>query len=153
MLDKADQRHFAGSDVAAVVGSIQGTLYQSGIQLQQTAPNVWTGRGTQSSWAMAPRVTLTVMQMPSGFGIDLRVSADFETNGIVLFVLAWFFFFPIAILLAVLGYQDWERRSVYLIQSVWAPLGSKMIAPPAPQWGPPAAAPGPPPPAGYGGMQ
>lgn len=152
MLDKADQRHFAGTDVSSVVGSIQSTLHQNGILLQQTAPNVWTGSGTQSSWSIKPRVTVTVMQMPSGFGVDLRVSADFESNGIVLFVVAWVFFFPIAILLAVLGYQDWERRSVYLIQSVWAPLAAKMIAPPAPQWGPTAAAPGPPP-AGYGGMQ
>lgn len=155
MLDKIDVRHFGDSDVASAIQAIQGTLYQYGVALQQTGPNTWTGRGTQASYSIVPKVGITAMPIQNGFSIDLRVSADFETNGLILFVVAWLFFFPVAIILALLAYQDWERRATMLVQAVWSPLSTRMIAPPAPVWGPPAvgAPPGPPPGAGYGGQQ
>lgn len=152
MIDKIDRRYFGGVDGAAIVQSISGTLYQNGIVLQQTAPNAWSGRGQHASYGIVPKVGITVMQMQDGISVDLRVSADIEGNGIVLMVVAWFFFFPVAIILAVLGYQDFDRRAQLLIASIWAPLAHKMVSAPVPHWGPPAAGmpPGPPPVGGYG---
>jgi hypothetical protein len=153
MLDKSDRRYFSGSDVQSIVYSVQSTLHQHGIGFQQTGPNAWSGRGQQVSYGFVLRVGLTITPAGDATIADLRVSPDLEGSGIVIFVLAWLFFFPIAIVLALLGYQDWERRSNALVASVWTPLSNRMIAPPAPHWGPPqmGAPPGPPPGAGYGG--
>jgi hypothetical protein len=153
MLDKIDRRYFSGSDVHSLVQSVQATLHQQGISLQQTAPNAWSGRGQQVSYGFVLRVGLTLTPVGDATLADLRVSPDLEGSGIVIFVVAWLFFFPVAIILAVLGYQEWQRRSNELVAWVWAPLAQRMIAPPAPQWGQQqmGAPPGLPPGAGYGG--
>jgi hypothetical protein len=145
MLDKADRRYLRASDPAAIVGGIQGAIYQHGIQLQQTGPNMWVGRGTQASYGMVPRVAVTVTPIQDSVCVDVRISADFETNGIVVLVVAWLFFFPVAIILGVLGYQEWERRAMWTMSAIWTPLMPQMINPPAPTWGPPGVAPGAPP--------
>ncbi len=150
MLDKADRRYLRSADPAAIVGSIQGAVYQYGIQLQQTGPNIWVGRGNQPSYSMVPKVAVTISPIQDGLCVDVRVSPDFESNGIILFAVAWIFFFPVAVILAILGYQDWERRATWTMSTIWTPLSPQMISPPAPAWGaqmgPPPAAPG-----GYGG--
>jgi hypothetical protein len=152
MLDKIDRRYFGGSDLQSIVAAVHAALHQQGIGLQQTGPSGWSGRGQQPSYGVVPRVGLTLTQTPQGAIADLRVSPDLEGSGIVLFVVAWLFFFPVAIILLVLGYQEWERRAQALVAAVWAPVAHRMIAPPAPQWGPPpiGTPPGPPPGA-YGG--
>jgi hypothetical protein len=150
MLDKIDRRYFAGSDVGAIASSIQGTLYQYGIHVQQVGPNNWSGRGTHGAWSMIPKVGFTIAAMQNGIVVDLRVSPDIDTNGIIILVVAWIFFFPVAVVLGILGYQDWDRRSNEIVNAIWAPLAPKMIAPPAPVWGPPPVQ-APPPGAGYGG--
>jgi hypothetical protein len=139
MLDKIDRRSFASADLPWVVQTIQATLYQQGISLQQTSPNTWSGRGQQPSYGLVVKAGLTVTQMPDQALVDLLVTADIEGSGIVIVIVAWIFFFPLAIILLVLGYQDWERRSNELRNLVWTPL-SKMIAPRAPP--PMGAAPG-----------
>ena len=65
MLDKADRGYFRASDSAAIVGSIQGAIYQQGIQLQPTGPYSWSGRGTQASYGMVQKVAVTVTPMCS----------------------------------------------------------------------------------------
>jgi hypothetical protein len=150
MLDKADRRYLKSADPAAIAGSIQGAVYQFGIQLQQTAPNTWVGRGNQASYAMVPKVAITISPIQDGVCVDVRVSPDFESNGIILLVVAWIFFFPVAVILAVLGYQDWEKRAAWTLSSIWTPLSAQMINPPAVAWGAQIAAP-PAAPGGYGG--
>jgi hypothetical protein len=150
MLDKIDRRYFSGTDVAAIANSLSGTLYQWGIQVQQVGPNSWSGRGAQGSYSMLPKVGFTIAPIQDGMSVDIRISADIDNNGIIILVIAWLFFFPIAVVLGILAYQDWERRSTELMGAVWAPLANRMIAPPAPNWGPPAMG-VPPPGAGYGG--
>jgi hypothetical protein len=80
MLDKNDRRYLRVSDPTAIVGSIQGAVYQVGIQLQQTAPNMWVGRGTQASYGMAPKVFGHDQRSSGGICVDVSVSADFESN-------------------------------------------------------------------------
>ncbi len=148
MLDKIDRRYFAGSDVAGLAATIQVTLYQHGIHFQQTAPNSWSGRGTHGAYSMVPKVGVTISQAQDAMMVDIRISPDIDTNGLIILVVAWIFFFPIALVLGILGYQDWERRSAELMNATWAPLAPKMIAPPAPVWGPPPV--GAAPPGAYG---
>ena len=119
----------------SVVQAIQGALYQSGIGMQQTGPNTWSGKGQQASYGMTPKVTLTTMPTQNGFSVDARVAADFETNGIIILVVAWLFFFPVAIILGILGYQDWQTRQNQLLAAIWAPVQHRMLAPAQPQYG------------------
>lgn len=150
MLDKVDRRWFSGTDPVSILQSIQGTLYQYGIQAQQVGPASWSGRGQHPSWGIVPKVGFTITEAQGSVMVDLRVSADIEGNGIVVLVLCWLFFFPLAIVFGVLGYQDFDRRAHEILAAVWAPLSHKLIAPPAPQWG--AGAVGAPPVGGqYGG--
>lgn len=151
MLDKNERQFFTGSDTQSVIQSLQGTLYAQGIALTQTGPAQWAGRGQTATYAMVPKVSVSLMQAQGGFFVDVRVSADFETNGLVIFIVAWLFFFPVAIVLAIMGYQEWEKRQQALQQALWAPLAHRIAAPPQAAWGaPPVGAAGPPmaPPAG-----
>lgn len=154
MLDKNEQKFITGTDTASVVQSLGGTLYQWGVPLQQTGPTQWAGRGTQASYGMVPKVSVTLTQAQGGFFCDIRVAADFETNGIVILIVAWLFFFPVAIILAYMGYQDWQGRQNQLFYALWTPLANRLAQPPAPAWAS-AAAPGAitpaGPPGGYGG--
>lgn len=144
MLDKNERNYFPGTDVNGVLGVLGGALAQIGIPLAQFGPTTWSGRGNQVSYGIAPKVSVTVSQMQGGFFLDVRISADFESNALILFVVAWLFFFPAAIILAVLAYQDWEARSRQLFFAVWSPLGPRMGPPPGYQpmpMGPPMAPP------------
>ncbi|HEY6562648.1 MAG TPA: hypothetical protein VI072_35515 [Polyangiaceae bacterium] len=161
MIEKFERQYFSGADTQSVVQSIQYTLYQSGIQVSQVAPNSWTGRAGEVSYGLRLKATLTVQPAPGGFVIDLRIGSDIETNGIILLVVLWLVFFPAAIVIALLAYQDVSGRQTRLAQAVWGPIANRMMAPPNmgyyPQQmgGPPAPGAGvppgtgQPPPAGY----
>ncbi len=141
MLDKTEQKFLTGEDSQTVVQSISSVLYQSGIALTQTGPTQWSGRGTVASYGMVPKVSLTLNPGQGGSYCDIRVGPDFETNSVVIILVAWLFFFPIAIVLLVLGYQDWQNRQTYLFQSLWTPLSNRIAAPPgAGGWGAPGQA-------------
>lgn len=150
MLDKNEQRYFGGQDVASVVQQIQGVLYQGGIVMQQTSPNTWGGTGRQESYGMTPRVMLSTMPVQNGFCVDVRVGAELQTNAIIVLVVAWLVFFPVAVILAALGYSDWQNRQTQLLLAIWRPVQNRMIAP---QFGVPAQPGFAPPPGGAGGGQ
>lgn len=130
MIEKFERQYFAGNDTQSVVQSIQHTLYQSGIQVGQIAPNSFTGRAADVSYGLRLKATLTVFPAPNGFMIDLRIGSDIETNGIILLVVLWLVFFPAAIVIALLAYQDVSGRQMRLAQAVWGPVAGRMMAPP-----------------------
>jgi hypothetical protein len=141
VLDKTDQKFFAGADVGPVVQAIQGGLYQRGIATQQVAPTLWSGQATDARWAMLPRATLSSYPAPGGFVVQANVSAEFQTNGLILFVVLWFFFFPAAVIVAVLAYQEWQKRQSELLFALWGPVAQR-IAAPMPPYGPLVPPPG-----------
>jgi hypothetical protein len=140
MLDKNERQFFAQEHAASVIQTLGQTLSASGIGLTQTGPNQWSGRGQVASHGMVPKVLVTLAPVQSGFYLEVRVVADFESNALVLLVVLWFVFFPVALILAIMGYQEWERRQVQLFHAIWAPLAGRMAAPPGPTFGPPGAA-------------
>jgi hypothetical protein len=137
MLDKAERQFVPGQDVASVINTLQSSLYGVGITLAQTGPNQWTGRGQTATYSIVPKIMVSTAAAQGGYFLDVRIAADFEGNGLVLFVLAWFFFFPIAIVLAIMAYQDWQNRQNHLSQVIWSPLASRLGPPPAAPWGTP----------------
>jgi len=138
MLDKSDRYYLAGQDVASAIATLQGALYSAGIPLAQVGPNQWSGRGQVGSYSMVPKVMVTTLPAQDGFFLDSRITPDFEGNGLVLFIVAWLFFFPVAIILAFMAYQDWQTRQTQLSQLMWAPLAPRIAQPPGQPWGPPA---------------
>jgi hypothetical protein len=144
MLDKNERNYFPGADVNGTLTLLGGALAQSGIQLAQFGPNTWSGKGSVVNYGIAPKASVTVTQMQDGFFLDVRMSAEFESNALILFVVAWLFFFPIAIILAVMAYQDWEARMRQLFYAVWGPLAPRMGPPPGYQPMPMGAPMGPP---------
>ena len=137
MLDKNERQFFPGQDLAGVIAILQGALYNAGISLQQTAPNQWSGRGNVASWGMVPKVLVSSMPTQDGFFLDVKTTPDIEGGGVVLFIVCWVFFFPLAIILGFLGYQDWQNRQNQLSQLIWAPLGPRIGQPPMQPWGAP----------------
>ncbi len=135
MLDKTDQKFLSGDDQQTLVQSMSSVLYQSGIPLQQTGPSQWSGRGSLASYGMVPKVSITLNPGQGGSYCSIRVAPDFETNSVVIILVAWLFFFPIALVLLYLGYQDWQNRQNYLFQSLWTPLSNRIAAPPGAPWG------------------
>jgi len=134
MLDKNERQFFSGQDPNSIVNVIGGSLQGGGIFLQPSAPNGWAGRAQTASYGLFAKVLVTATPMQNGFFLDVRVAPDFDNNGIIIFVLAWFFFFPAAIILGVLAYQDWQNRQQQLFSAIWGPVANRIAAPPAQQW-------------------
>lgn len=141
MLDKTERQYFPGQDLAGVIGILQGTLYNAGIGLQQTGPNQWSGRGNVASWGMVPKVLVSSMPTQEGFFLDVKTTPDVEGGGVVILIVCWVFFFPLAIILGFLAYQDWQNRQTQLSQLIWPPLGPRIGQPPMQPWGSPMPGP------------
>jgi len=137
MLDKNERQFFAERDSQVVYQTLTGTLAAMGIGLTQTGPNQWTGRGQHGSYGIVPKVMVSMLGAQGGFFLEVRVIADLESNAIVILIVLWFVFFPVAVILGFMGYQDWERRQVQIFHAVWSPLAGRIAAPPGPQFGPP----------------
>lgn len=147
MFDKTERQFFAGQDVNGAILTLQQVLYANGIPLQQTGPTTWAGRGTMPAYGLVPRVSVVASPTPQGFSLDLRITADTEGSGIVIGIVLWFFFFPAAIILGYMAYQDFQQRQVLLMHSMWGPLSHLFVAPNfGPMFGGQAAPGGPPPP-------
>jgi hypothetical protein len=129
VLEKTDQKFFAGADVGPVVQAIRGGLYQRGIATQQVGVSLWSGRATDARWAMLPRATLSTYPAPGGFVVQATVSVDFETNGLIVLVVLWVLVFPAAVICAVLAYQEWQKRQTELLLGVWGPVAQRIAAP------------------------
>ena len=138
MIDKNERQFFRGQDMQSVLNTLNGTLQQWSIGLQQTGVNMWAGKGTQASYGMMPKVAITMTPVQEGFFVDIRISSDFKGEALVILIVSWLFFFPVALILAYLGYQDWTQRQTQLFQAIWFPLQGKIAQPPGPQWIAPA---------------
>jgi hypothetical protein len=125
-----------------VVQAIQGGLYQRGIATQQVGPSEWSGRASDTRYAMAPLATLSAYPATGGFVVRANVSAEFETNGLIVFVLLWLVCFPAAVIVAVLAYQEWQKKQSELLFAIWGPVAQRIASPT------PLYAPWPPPPLG-----
>ncbi|HET9955659.1 MAG TPA: hypothetical protein VFQ61_14190 [Polyangiaceae bacterium] len=143
MFEQTERQFFAGTDVNPVITALCGGLQTQGFRGQQTAANTWQAQSLATSYGTSLRVTMWVVPSPSGFAVEARYSAEFENNALIVFAVLWFVFFPAAIVLAILGYQDVTNRLFTLRGSFWMPVASRIVAP---NFGPPLG-PGPMPPA------
>jgi hypothetical protein len=64
-----------------------------------------------------------------GFVIDVTVAAEPTSGGLVLLALGWLLFFPVALICALLAYQDWQKRQAELLAAAWGPVARQIAAP------------------------
>jgi hypothetical protein len=141
VLNRNERQFFAGSDLQAVMGPIQYALAAQGLRLQQVGPEAWATQGPPSSWGVVMKVSLFAMKSPSGFSLELHSGADLEGNGAMLLLVLAVFFFPAALIIGFLAYQEVQQRQAVLHHAVWSPVSHLFVAPNFP---PPFAPPGPP---------
>jgi hypothetical protein len=127
VIDQSEQHYFQGADLASVTQTMQNALYQCGVGLHQTGPDSWTGRANAASYGMTAKVSLSAQRVGEGFSVNLRVSPDFEGTSLIIFIVLWVVFFPAAIIVAVLAYQDFQNRGTHLMRSVWSPVQQHMV--------------------------
>ena len=127
MLSRSEVRHFRGSDMAEVALGMQQALAAHGLAFYPVAPGAWTAKGP-IVYGLLPKVDVIAYPAAGGFTIELRVNPEFDTNGIVIFVVLWMFCFPGAIVGAILAYQDFTNRQNALLYAAWAPFWQRLAA-------------------------
>jgi hypothetical protein len=121
VFDKTERWFFPG-DMQPVLASAMSSVASSGFALQPFGPNSWAGRGNAASWGLLPMVALSVIPAQTGAFLEIRQSAEVDTNGVILIAVFALFFFPVALILGVLAYQDLQNRQTRLLQAIWAPI-------------------------------
>ena len=129
MLNRTERQFFAGSDLQSVMGPIQYTLPSQGIRLQQVGPECWNGQGPPSSWGVVMKISVFAMKSPTGFSLEFQSWAELEGNGAVLLCVLAIFFFPAALIIGFLAYQEVQQRQAVVHHAVWSPVSHLFVAP------------------------
>jgi len=144
VIGRSERQFFSNTEPQTVLPAIEAALYQRGIIAQPSQTGfpmaTWRGKAQQATWGIFCTVSLMVMPVQGGFYVDANVSAEFDTTGLVLGALALFFFFPLGVVLGILGYQDFTNRQAQLFYAIWSSVSihiaqPQYAAPPAPQAG------------------
>jgi hypothetical protein len=115
----------------SVEGALPGAVYQAALaQVQQTMPAFWQGRSATASWGMFTTVSVRMQPSPGGTSVQLQVGAELETMSIVILVVCVLLFWPIALVLGYLAYDDFQKRRAAMMYAIWTALGAG--PPPAP---------------------
>jgi len=149
MFETSATRIFA-TDASQVVPLLPQAVYESAaVQLAQVQPAYWHGRSVGSVWGMQAEVTIRTMTTPDGTNVHVTVGAQLEQNALIIIVLLGLFFFPGAIILALIAYNDFTSRRTMVLESIFGRISAATGKPAmAVGFGPPApyAPPYPPPP-------
>ncbi len=134
MIDRTDRQFFAGTKLEEVIGRLGAGLAREGLVLVQTGPGSWQARGKLATYGLVPKLLLLASPSPHGFYLDARLSFDLEPSAVIVLLVAWVFCFPVALLLALLAYQDLSDRLRVLNAALWAPVAELVVPPnyPAP---------------------
>jgi hypothetical protein len=124
-----NRQFFAGKDFDTVLGALLHGLHSQEISMAQTQSTMWLGQGMVASWGVTPRVSLSIVPSPSGFYVDIRISAQPEGSAVALLVVSWMFCFPLTILFGYLAYQDFTERRNQLLHTLWSSVSHLAIAP------------------------
>jgi hypothetical protein len=124
MFEASAARIFA-TDAAQVVHFLPQAVYEaSATQLAQTQPYFWQGRSYGSVWGMHAEVTVRTMTTPDGTSVHVTVGAQVDQNALIALILIFFFFFPVALVLTLLGYNDFTARRVMVIEGIFSRLSA-----------------------------
>ncbi len=123
MFEQSDYRVLPPGD--GLAASLPARLGQAtGAALVQVGPTMWSGRSMAKSWGITPTVLLNAAAAQGGTGVQITIGAELDTTGWVLFILAAVFFWPAAVLIGFLAYDDFNKRRQYALQVFWSQLGA-----------------------------
>lgn len=124
MFEASSARIYA-TDAAQVAQLLPQAVYESSaVQLAQTQPYFWQGRSVGSVWGMQAELTVRTMTTPDGTSVHVTVGAQVEQNSLIVFVLLCFFFFPAALVLGLLAYNDFTSRRLVVMESVFSRISA-----------------------------
>jgi hypothetical protein len=124
MFEISAARSFA-TDGAQVQNALPQAVYEaSAAQMVQMQPGYWQGRSVGSVWGMQAEVTVHTMATPQGAQVHVTVGAEVAQNPLIVIALLCFFFFPAAILLGIVAYNDFSSRRLVVMEGVFARLAT-----------------------------
>ena len=92
--------------------------------LVPVAPQAWTGKTMTRSYGLATTVSTRVMAVSGGTSVEVTVGAELDTSSIVILVVLLVLFWPVALVLGYLGYDDFTKRRAYAMHMVWQNLAA-----------------------------
>jgi hypothetical protein len=130
MFEASAARIFA-TEAAQVAQLLPQAIYESSsVQLAQMQPYFWQGRSQGHVWGMHAELTVRTMTTADGTNVAVTVGAQLEQNALIVFVLSCFFFFPMALVLGLLAYNDFTSRRFVLMESIFARISAATGKPP-----------------------
>jgi hypothetical protein len=132
------------ADPKSLEGTLPGVAYNAaGMQLQATMPLVWQGKGQAGSYGFQPSIVVRAAPTQGGTSVEIRLGAEIESSWIAIYIVMVLLFWPIALILGYMGYDEFQKKRTMMFQGIWQNLGGPQQQPSgygvgAPPGGPPA---------------
>lgn len=123
MFELIQRQMLPHQDIYGTATRINEALFrQSSIALAQIGPTSWMGKGAESGYGTAPKVTLIAVPMGGGYALDLKIEAELEDKGIIFLGVSWAVCLPVAAVLFFLAWRDFSNRRDQLFAAAWSVL-------------------------------
>jgi hypothetical protein len=130
MFEQSDYRVLPGAGDAFAQAIPERVGQATGVPLVPYAPGAWSGRSLGKSWNVSLLVSVQTMPGPGGLGVQITTGAEVDQTGWILLCVMLVFFWPAALVVGYLGYDDFNKRRQIVHQQIWGMLGAG--APPSP---------------------
>jgi hypothetical protein len=124
MLEQSDYRVLPGAGEAFAQSIPARVGHATGVALVPYAQGAWSGRSVGKSWNTSLLVSVQMMPAPGGMGVQITTGAEVDQNGWIILIVLLVFFWPAALLVGYLGYDDFNKRRQVIHQQIWAQLGA-----------------------------
>lgn len=120
MFERIQRQMLSHADIYGTATRINEALFHhSSIALAQIGPTSWMGKGAESGYGTAPKVTLIAVPMGHGYALDLRIEAELEDKGIIFLGVSWVVCAPVAAVLLFLAWREFSNRRDQLFAAAW----------------------------------
>ena len=99
--------------------------------LVPVGPQAWTGKTMTRTYGIATVVSTRAMAVQGGTTVEVTVGAELDTTSIVILVVLLVLFWPVAVVLGYLGYDDFTKRRAYAMHLAWQHLAAASGAQPS----------------------
>ncbi len=125
MFEQMDARVFQSN--ASLDEAVPTAVYQaSGIQLVPYGPGMWSGRGRNGSWGLAPDVFVRAVPSPQGTVLEVRVGAQVDSTMMIVFIVLMVFFWPAGLVCGFLAHGDFTTKRNFLLHATWQSLTTQL---------------------------
>lgn len=140
MFDWSESRAYGVAPEPLMPTVTHAVYHALGAHVVVVHPGAGTAQLPGRVWGFASTLTVQIVPAPHGSVVQMRVSASFDTETIVVSIALALLFWPALIVCGLLANQALQDRGRQALQAAWYTLDSMMATPPA-TWEPaPAAA-------------